>query len=223
MGKLILLNDVSTDLDDVVLLASDITVPSNRTGNLQADIIANYVLEKVPVIDYIYHSDAIRIRKLVHKIRADYKGKLQLGKTSTQALLRERNFGVLDRSPINFESDMFSHSRIKAENGESVSECRIRVIKVITEIISYQNYDKVILVVSHPFVCQIAFNALLQKPHTTLTQFWQEKGSFVILDYKKSYGLQWSFLNGHNAVSNLSYTQEQIYNQILGNKRTPSG
>ena len=220
MGKLILLNDVSTDLDDAVLLASDITVSANRTGNLQSDIIANYVLEKVPVIDYIYHSDAIRIRKLIHKIRADYKGKL--GKSSTQVFLRERNFGVLDRSPINFESDMFSHSRIKAENGESVSECRIRIIRVITEIISYQNYDKVILVVSHPFVCQIAFNALLQKPHTTLTQFWQEKGSFVILDYKKAYGLKWEFISGHNAISDLSYIEKQIDSQILGNKRTPS-
>ena len=127
-------------------------------------------------------------------------------------------FGVLNRTPLSLDSDVFSHTRIKPEQGESVFECRVRVMKCINQLVKKCS-DGTILLVSHPFICQIAFNALLQKDHTLLTEFWHEKGSFAVLVFKKgTYGIQWGFENGYNALADTSYTQDEIYRRLLGKK-----
>ena len=69
MGKLILLNDVLTELDEVLLLAGDTDSLDSATGKQQADVISSFFHEKIPNVDLVFSSDARRIKKLVHRIR----------------------------------------------------------------------------------------------------------------------------------------------------------
>ena len=217
MGKLVLLNDVSTELDEVKLLVGDTDPPHSATGKQQADVIAPFFHEKIPNIDLIFSSDAQRLKKLVHRIRVDSKDQILTHLTPRRfKALRERNFGVLNRTPCCLDSDIFQHTRIKPEKGESVFECRVRMMKFISNLVEkYQ--DKVILLVSHPFVCQIAFNAILQRDHTFITEFWINKGSFVVFGFEfGKYGVRWNLDNAYNAISDISYTQDEIYSGVLG-------
>lgn len=217
MGKLILLNDVRTNADEGGLIVGDADPVANADGQSQAELVGIAVNERVSDIDYIYSSDALRLRKLVHKIRTNSKDNKLTSLTPRRLeALRERSFGVLNRTALLLDSDLFSLTRIKAEQGESIFECRVRVMKCINDLV--QKYtNSTILIVSHPFACQIMFNAMLQKSHTLLTEFWHEKGSFVILSYQAgSYGTQWGFESGYNAISDTSYTQDQIYSRLLG-------
>ena len=221
MGKLILLNDVHTEADEAELLVGDSDLVASSEGQLQADVISTYFHEKVPSVDLVFSSDALRLRKLVHKLRTHSKDQ-KLTSVTPRRLegLRERSFGVLNGTPLSLDSDVFSHTRIKPEQGESVFECRVRVVKCITEMVK-RYPDSITLLVSHPFICQIAFNAVLQRDHTLLSMFWHDKGSFVVLVFKKgSYGIQWSFESGHNALADTSYTQDEIYRRLLGKERS---
>jgi len=221
MGTLILLNDVSTAGDDAKLLVGDTDPAASMEGQDQADLISSYFIDHCTHIDLVYCSDALRLRKLVHNIRVHSKDS-RISSLMPRRLegLRERSFGVLNRSPLSLESDIFSHTRIKSEKGESVFECRARIMKWISSILE-KNPSKKIVIVSHPFACQIAFNAMLQKDHTLLTRFWQEKGSFVFLDFEVSlYGVKWGFTGGYNALADRTYTQDEIYSQLLGKTRT---
>ena len=221
MSKLVLLNDVSTELDEANLLVGDTDPPDSPKGKQQADVISTFFQEKVKDIDLILSSDAQRIKKLVHKIRADSKDQSLTSLVPRRlAALRERSFGVLNRTPYSLESDIFRHTRIKPEKGESIFECRVRIMKYIVDVVE-KCRDKTILMVSHPFVCQIAFNAILQKDHTFVTDFWTQKGSFVILNFEfGKYGVRWKLENAYNAISNTSYTQQEIYSGILGKEGT---
>ncbi|MHA2279340.1 MAG: histidine phosphatase family protein [Promethearchaeota archaeon] len=221
MGKLILLNDIHTETDEAQLLVGDADLVASKEGNNQAEIIGAYFSEKVPNVDLIYSSDAVRLRKLVHKIRTNSKDQSLTTLTPRRLEgLRERSFGVLNGTPLSLDSDVFSHTRIKPEKGESVFECRVRVMKCIKQLVEICADTTVILLVSHPFICQIAFNAVLQKDHTLLTEFWHEKGSFAILVFEKgTYGIQWSFESGYNALADTSYTQDEIYRRLFGKER----
>lgn len=219
MGRLVLLNDVSTELDEANLLVGDTDPPHSSTGKQEADIISVFFLKKVHNIDLIFSSDAQRIKKLVHRIRADSKDR-NLTRLTPRRLeaLRERSFGVLNRTPYSFESDIFQHTRIKPEKGESVFECRVRIMKYIVKVVE-KTVDKTTLLVSHPFVCQIAFNAILQRDHTLVTDFWTSKGSFVVFSFEFGrYGVRWKLDHAYNALSDLSYTQDQIYSGVLRKK-----
>lgn len=221
MGNLILLNDVSTELDEAQLLVGDADPPHSVAGKQQADVISAYFHEKVVDVDLIFSSDAQRIKKLVHRIRADSKDQ-SLTKLTPRRFeaLRERNFGVLNRTPCSLKSDIFQQTRIKPEKGESVFECRVRMIKFISNIVEKYR-DKVILLVSHPFACQIAFNAILQRDHTFVTDFWIQKGSFVVFKFEfGKYGVRWNLDHAYNALSNISYTQDEIYSGVLGKEGT---
>jgi len=216
MGKLILLNDVLTDADDAQLIVGDADPVANADGQAQADIVSAYLHEKIENIDYVYSSDALRLKKLVHKIRVNSKDQGLTSLTPRRLEgLRERSFGVLNRTPVMFDSDLFCHTRVKAEKGESIFECRGRVMRCVNDMVT-RYPDSTILLVSHPFACQIIFNAALQKDHTILTKFWYDKGSFVVLAYKAgTYGTQWGFESGYNAISDTTYTQDEIYRHLL--------
>lgn len=220
MGKLILLNDVLTECDEAALLIGNTDPVASVEGQAQADLISSYFLEHCPKIDYVYCSDAMRLRKLVHKIRVSSKDNRVSSLTPRRLEgLRERSFGILNRTPLSLDSDVFSHTRIKPEKGESIFECRVRVMKCILDLLK-KHPGKSIAVISHPFVCQIIFNAVLQRDHTLLNNFWQEKGSFVVLNFEYgSYGIKWSFDCGYNAFADKSYTQDEICRQLLGKER----
>lgn len=219
MGRLILLNDVSTDLDEAQLLVGDSDPPANKQGKKEADVISAFFNDKIKNVDLIFSSDAQRLKKLVHNIRAESRDQSLTSLTPRRVeALRERSFGVLNRTPFRTESDLFHHTRIKSENGESVFECRVRIVKYIQGMAEKAG-DKTMLFVSHPFTCQIAFNAILQKDHTLLTEFWMEKGSFVVFKFESGkYGIRWELENAYNAIVDSTYTQDEIYSRILGKK-----
>lgn len=217
MGKLILLNDVSTELDEANLLVGDADPPDSIIGKQQADVISSFFYEKVNKVDLIYSSDAQCIKKLVHQIRVNSKDQSLTSLTPRRMeALRERSFGILNRTPYSLDSDIFHHTRIKPEQGESVFECRVRIMKYIVNIVD-RNKNKTLLLISHPFVCQIAFNAILQRDHTIVTNFWISKGSFVVFEFEfGKFGVRWKLSNAYNALFNTSYTQDEIYSGVLG-------
>lgn len=224
MGTLILLNDVSTEDEEVDLLVGNADPPASEKGNSQADVISSRVLKECPTIDLVFSSDAQRIKKLVHKIRIGSKDRslTQLTPRRMEAL-QERSFGILNRTQISLLGDLFTHTRIKAEKGESVYECRVRITNYILSVVE-RHSDKVILMASHPLACQIAFNAILQKDHTYVTEFWIQKGSFVVFSFRIGrYGIEWKFENAHNSFSDISYTPDQIYRGLLRKERTSPG
>jgi len=211
---------VSTDWDEAGLLIGNSDPSANIEGQDQADIISEYFLQHYSNIEFIYSSDATRLKKITHKIRVKSKdNKISSLTPRVFKDFRERNFGVLNRTSLSMESDVFSLSRIKPEGGESVFECRVRLMKIVLELLQ-QHKDRSILVISHPFACQIVLNVILQKDHTLLTSFWQNKGSFVALDYEYGkYEIKWNFKNGYNAIFNKTYNQNEIYSDLLGKKR----
>ena len=217
MSKLVLLNDVSTELDEASLLVGDSDPPDSLQGKREADIISTFFQQKVEDVDLILSSDAQRIKKLVHKLRTNSKDQNLTSLTPRRLeALRERSFGVLSRTPFSLAGDIFQHARIKPEKGESVFECRVRIMKYIVDVVE-KCQGKTVLIVSHPFVCQIAFNAILQRDHTLVTEFWMKKGSFVIFSFEfGKYGIKWKLDHAYNAFVDTSYTQDKIYSGILG-------
>jgi broad specificity phosphatase PhoE len=222
MGTLTLLNDIQTDMDFNLLMVGDLDLqPDKSSLKTFGKTIADGVCSKNPGIEVIYSSDAIRIKTLVHKIRIQSKDQVltKLDNRNLEAL-RERSFGVLNGTPLQLTSDVFSSTRIKPDNGESVFDCRVRAMKCINGICK-KHPGKNILVVSHPFLCQIAFNAMLQKDHTYLTPLWIEmKGSFASFKFNvMEHGIQWEFLSAYNTIINTAYTQDEIYSRLLGKER----
>ena len=193
MGRLLLLNDVATEMD--ALLTGDKDLPASEEGEQQSKFIADFVIEKCQQIDYIASSDAQRITKLVHHFRFKHSKK----KYKPYVGLRERNFGVLTGAPYSLNSDMFQHSRICAEGGESVQQCRLRVMQVVNELC--QEMNCYILMISHPFTCQIIHNVLCNRAHTIVENFWMRKGSLGIYQYNSgAYGLNWKLLEEVNVI-----------------------
>jgi len=217
MGEIILLNDVSTDFDEAGLMTGDSDPPANALGQQQADIVSSYFNDKVAKVDLVFSSDATSLLKLVHKIRVNSKDRyLTSIENRRLTALGERNFGVLNGTPYPLSGELFSHTRLMPEKGESIQQCRIRAIQSISHMCETYS-DKTLLLVSHPFICQIVMNAVLQREHTILTEFWNLKGSFVILKFNyEMLGIRWEFSRGYNSISDTSYTQDEIYSRLLG-------
>ena len=213
MGIVVLVNDVKTDLDDHGLIVGNSDPAPNKDGKEQAVKIASYIYEKVPYLNVMLASQSERVAKLLHHVRTKSKFLLSLPIKYSDAL-QERDFGVLTGSKYDLNSDIFHHSRITAEDGESVSQCRDRAMLFLESAVT-QNARH--LVVSHPFLCQIVTNSVLRKSHTTLTSFWLSKGSFVVFDIVSGrYGLKWVFQDAFNGLLDRQYTSEEIYSDILG-------
>ncbi len=208
MNRLILLNDVSTEMGESGFIVGSKDVAPSALGVEQSIQIAKYAAQKIGKVDMIAASDALRLGKLLHRLRIDCEN-LSKRQILYSKSLRERDFGVLTGSTFFQDSDLFKHSRICAENGESVRQCRERSVNYVT---SLCNKNISLLVVSHPFVCQIMSNVFLGNIHTFLTEFWFKKGSFAIFKFKSGdYGIKWEFLNAFNALEEKDFSLDEIY------------
>lgn len=216
MGYIVLLNDVSTTLDEEKMIVGDSDAPISELGTKQSLDVATRIqtLFGHPALNLIAASKSSRISKLVHHIRTKSpNGKLANLETRFLDSLKERSFGVLTGSQHPIDSDLFTHSRITAEGGESVAQVRDRMVSTISNLCAKH---KNICLVSHPFACQITFNALLSKKHTVLTKFWLSKGSVAVLNYAKGkFGNSWKFQRAINLLSERNYTLDEIYNEIV--------
>ena len=220
MGQVIVLNDVQSVMDKDGLIANNGAVAS-PLGEKQSLQISSFLSTKVKQLDLIAASDATRLNKLVHNVRITIKtSKGQTVDLRSSEALRERNFGVLTGSMFSIDSDLFNHSRICAEKGESVAQCRGRLMKFVKGVCKPHIR---ILIISHPFACQIISNTILGKKHTELTSFWFKKGSFLVLKTKEGkFGITWKADNGYNAISDTVHTVEKIYSHLLGSKGSQS-
>jgi len=208
MNKLIFMNDVSTDIDKRSLLVGSRDVSATEEGLQQSVDIAKYFISRAPKINVILTSDASRISRLVHCIRF-FSEDNYLTRVHVKVLdsLRERSFGVLTGTPHSLDSEIFTHSRICPEEGESVGQCRDRAVYPLKVILD-KNPGSTLLVVSHPFVCQIVTNFFLGKAVTFLTDFWFKKGSVVMLVRKDKPG--WSLEEAYNSIEERDYKLEEI-------------
>lgn len=199
-----LLNDVECEMDVADLVVGNSDDPATPQGEKQAITIATNLHRHLGQVDALAASKAIRVAKLVHNIRMKSKD-AYLTKIKVRYLdaLAERSFGVLNGSRINIESDLFKHSRITAEDGESIAMVRKRMVDTIDAL---RQGGKSVLIVSHPFACQIAFNALLGESHILLSNFWFKKGSLGILTRTAG----WKFGDAVNLLELKKYSLEQI-------------
>ena len=212
MGRLILTNDVLTEIDEAQLITGRLDPSPNKEGEVQSVKLATYVIEKCGAIDYIASSLAKRVKKFTHHLCLNNIAKKSV-LPSRNNVLSERDFGVLNGTRYSLNSDLFTHTRICAQGGESISECRDRMFGFVVAIC--QKHDN-ILIASHPFACQILTNKILNHDHTLLTEFWFQKASFIVLRFDKNTG--WKFKDGYHAISEKKYSEEEIYSRILKTK-----
>lgn len=214
MGIFILLNDVHTHLDKEGLLYDN--AGFDELGKRQSISIADYINKNINVPDEIICSDAANLQLLIHKIRMGSSNKLLTeNRVHQHKSLKERSFGVLTATKIPLDNDIFTHSRILPEHGESVSQCRERLLNYIKDYCSHR-LDKTILCISHTFSCQILSNVLLQKSHCLLSKFWQNKGSGIVLSFEQgTYGIRWKYVKGFNGVDCREYSEEEIHRPIF--------
>ncbi len=217
MGILTLMNDVESSEKANGFLPSGDSETLSEIGQVQIRQTAEFFNEKISKIEEIYSSPSRICAQLLHHVRSkslkEYLTKLPVKKRED---LKERNFGILGGSVFGLTSDLFKHTRVCGEQGESVSQCRTRAMRIIRDI-AHSHVKKSILVVSHSFLSQIISNVLLRKNHTILTEFWMNKGSFASFKMEETnFGLTWSFMNGYNPFNRESHTEEEIYSRVLG-------
>lgn len=225
MGHLVLMNDVETEAHAAGLIAYNTHATLTKTGSGQCVKVAEYLHKRVKHIDVICCTNADHLKKLVHHIRSKSPNKNILKKSPVYTeSLNERNFGVLSGSRFSLDSDLFNHTRICAEKGESVAQCRRRVMKFISGICA--KYPKgTILAVSHSFTCQIVSNVLLNKNHTVLSEFWMKKCSLAKYNYKTDGATisRWRFVNACNAIDDREYSEKELYNRLFEKQGSSSG
>lgn len=218
--RLSFVNDVFAWEDDSSILIGQADPLPTDTGNRQALLVAQSINKNLRDIDCLLTSGAKRLSKLLHNLRGASTGYYLLRthpKTSKNLL--ERSFGVLQGTQHSFSSDIFTHTRICPEGGESIAQCRDRVIQLVQDHCTRKEYRH-ILMLSHPFLCQVLCNFLARQTLTRLTNFWMHKGSYVTF---KLDDVGWCFEFAYNALVKKSYSSvgddvESIYNnrQFVG-------
>lgn len=210
MHKLLLLNDVHSGADEFTRLVGSKDIPASEQGLEESIQIAKAFTEKAPKkIDVVVCSSASRISRMVHWIRMLSKGEyLTRKKIKITDALKERGFGVFEGTLYSFTSEIFTHSRICAEGGESVAECRDRSVYFLKTF--FEKADQTVLAVAHPFVCQIITNFFLGKAITHISPFWHIKGSSVVLK-KEDKEPGWKFDKAVNYRTGLEYGLEELY------------
>ncbi|KKN14322.1 hypothetical protein LCGC14_0997240 [marine sediment metagenome] len=178
-NKLLLLNDVHSEWDDYGFLIGGSDIPADTLGKEQSIEIAQKITSMFSV-NRILTSDAMNLLKLLHYLQTNSKKSLEGAVVYTDTL-RERNFGVLSGTTHPLTSEIFTHSRICSESGESVSQCKDRAMTAIKKFCDKYPVG-INLIVSHPFVCQIVSNVLLSVSLTEVGDFWFQKGSFILFD-----------------------------------------
>ncbi len=209
MPRLVLLNDVECELDSAGIIVGSSLSPCSQRGKHQSDQISECLSKKFPKFDAIAASDAVRLTHLLHQIRK--KCIVTTPRIRYSDALRERNFGVLTGTIFmsGFQSDLFTHSRICAEKGESVAECAARAMQFVKGFFSQAS--KNILCVSHPFLCQIICNAICNKKQTALTKFWFQEGAFMVANFSDV----WKVKLFYHSISEMEYSEEQVYSDVM--------
>lgn len=214
MGSILILNDIETDLNEAGLIGNSNTDLS-RLGHEQCLLVAENLHKVVPKIHAISCSTTMYLKKLVHHIRSKSKdGCLLNCNVQYTDSLKERDFGVLSGSRHSLTSSLFSHTRICPERGESVAQCRKRVVSCTIKTCSSKLKDCT-LVLSHPFSCQILSNVLLNKDHTLLTTFWQRKGALMRLKFRGPKPHGWRMEYAWNLLDDKRYTEEEVYRGLF--------
>lgn len=210
MGKFVLLTDVQCEMDRDHLIVGPSESSITEEGADQARQIAKFLGNMFATFDAIVASDSSRVTKLLHQIRMSVKVKQP--RVRYNKLLAERNFGVLNGTRFlrGLQSDIFTHSRICAEGGESVAQCVERSMKLIKS--TAFDHDEDIVCVTHPFLAQIICNSIMNKKQTILTEFWMKKGSFMVLSASKGMFTLKAFWN---AVEETQYSTKEVYGDLL--------
>lgn len=218
MGSIYLLNDVETALHAEGLIVGDQDDVLTKNGQDQCLLFSKKIAHKLKDIRSIYASPASYLKKYIHHIRSTNKKMVPLSPVFSEGF-KERNFGVFSGSKCSIKSDIFNHTRVKAEGGESINECRTRTMKPFTKITNLA-VKKNILIISHPFVCQIITNVVLNKDHTILSEFWLTKGSMCRIKVKTDKGsLSYKIAETYNAISDKAYSEETLYSRLSEEKR----
>lgn len=215
MGNLILINDVLSNFDDDNLIAGNsLDAYPSKLGEQQSIDIAVKVQPLLSGLNLMAYSKSPRISKLIHHIKTkSVNGRLANVETRISDLFQERSFGVLNGSQFALDSDLFTHTRICAEDGESISKVKERFSSGVYELCAK---NKKVLIVSHPFACQIVFNFFLSKKHTALTKFWMTKGSVSVLEFAQGkFGFRWNFHSAENLLEQKEYTLDEIYSEPI--------
>ena len=130
MSKFFLAND----LDNVytkqnLLMGGDSDILLSKESESQLQNVVSYIKNFNYEINLIISSNMSIIDPLVHNLRMKFsKHKPKCIRTP---LLNERKFGKLCGTYMPYNSDLFSHSRICSENGESVQQCKDRCMSFI--------------------------------------------------------------------------------------------
>lgn len=210
MVKVILLNDVHSEHEKNDLIVGPLDSTITDEGVQQCNQIASRLGTMFPTIDMITASDSSRITKLLHRIRM--KCKVKQSRIKYSPYLRERDFGVLNGTNYIFglSSDMFRHSRICAEGGESVAQCYERAVEHLKQICA-AGPAKSILCVTHPFTCQAICNHICNKKITALTKFWTAKGAFMVAEFSKGF----KPVSFHHSHEDRNFTMEEVYGEEI--------
>lgn len=213
MGRLVLINDVSTNVEENGLIVGSSQVEASIEGEKQAIEIAKRLSTRIGKITSITSTDALRVARLVHQIQARCN---IMGKVFYHHNLQERNFGVLTGTRFSINSDIFTHTRICAEGGETIRQCQDRALSFIKKTCS--NDGMHVLSVSHPFLCQIITNSLYGQALTLLTRFWFKKGSVIENKFHPSqFGLEWKKdqIKIYNLLEKKDYSFTDIYDSVI--------
>ncbi len=186
MNRIVIVNDVHSDMELSGLLVGRDEVPPSKQGLKDSVIISDYLSSTFDNISQIVASNDTRVSRILHYLRLHAHRNI---KVYTSDALCERDFGVLSGSNPQliggFDSDIFTHSRICPESGESVSQCRNRLVPYVRSTTSGKDGTSIIL--SHSFACQIIFNVFMNQDITHLSDFWMKKGSISVFNITDDY------------------------------------
>jgi len=214
MGRFILMNDVNTKMEENGLIVGSSGVNASKIGEEQSILIAERISKRIGKIKTLASSDAARLSKLIHQIIV--RCNMSNSTVAYYPGLRERNFGVLTGTRFSINSDIFTHSRICAENGESIRQGQDRANSIIQKLC--HNDITQVLAISHPFLCQIITNMLYGKAITTLTRFWFAKGSVIENKFHPGeFGIEWKKdqLKAYNLIEDKEYSLDEIYSDEI--------
>jgi len=223
LKQLILVNDVETDQDRKGLIVGSRDVPASTQGLKDSVVVAQKVMDTVKNVDCILCSDLARVSRILHHLRVNAKYRVIVKITDS---LRERDMGVLNCNSMKmvggFQSDLFQHSRICAEGGETIAQCSERITSTIKSYLS--KYDGTIVAVSHSLACNIAFNSLLGRSVTEVYPFWLKKGSYAIMTMEDDLSPWLTFQEAFNVLDNRPYSIRDIEDEFneVSNISSPS-
>jgi len=209
--RIVLINGIHTEWDDENVLIGRANYDPSDKGSAQADNIASWL----HVLDFKFDLITVDSNQnkanltLSHKIRIASKNHYLLYNSIFETpFLAERDFGVLSGTRFPLNSDIFTHTRICPEKGETVAQCRDRFSL-------YANYclknEKNIIALSYPFQCQIGFNYLLRKKITNISEFWMKRTSISIFEHEK---FGWKLTEARNIDEDKPYSEEECASQL---------